>query len=108
MSLWTRLEAAVNEVVRDTFPSTVVYTDTSAASVTFTAVLDEAFQMVETGADGISFTSTRPVLTARLADFTGVDLEAESVCVITARTFRVMDVERLGHQDVRLYLQEVR
>lgn len=106
MGGWAETVAMGNRCLKDYFGTAVTYTDTTSASDTFDAIFDERFEMVTTGADGIEYTMTRPVLTVRLIDFENSTLEERAVVVIGSRTFVVDGVEQLGFQDARLILQE--
>ena len=103
---WADMETLVNRTVAATFPTTVGYRDKNGVTVTFTGVFDEAFQMIETGTDGVSVVTTHPIVTCQVTDFGASTAESDGVVTINGRVFVVDSVNRLGHQDVRLTMQE--
>lgn len=105
---WTDALDAMITTVRDTFPSSVLYTpEGSSTTYTLTGVFDEAYKGTELDRDyNVPVETTRPTLTIRLADLP-VTPHVRDVLTVNSTTYEVSNVQPDGSGMSRLYLVEV-
>jgi len=105
--MWTAALDRMTRVVRDTFPTLVVYLPRSGGSHSITGIFDLASKVIEQDkSTGLNIDSTAPTLTVRLADLTSAPRPQDTL-TIGASTYEVYRVEPDGSGMAALRLTEV-
>lgn len=108
MSAWADGLDEALMVIRDTFPSDVIYTPASTGTpVPLTGVFNAAKQVLtEAGSEG-STTSTRPTLWIRLADVSVAPAQGDTFELDSGVSYKVTDVQVDGAGGAELFAFEV-
>ena len=102
---WADHLERLTAVVRDTFPSAVVY-DPDGSAQSLTGVFDESYKAVELE-HGVAVDSTYPRLTLRTEDLGSTEPGSGDHLTVDARRWEVTAVEPDGSGMVVLRLVEV-
>jgi len=105
--MWAAALDRMITVVRDTFPAAVVYQREGGGTASFLAVFDTAHATLEMDADsGAQVSTTRPMLTMRLADI-AFEPHVRDTLTVEGEDYEVVDVQPDGSGMARLVLRGV-